>query len=226
MITTQDQEDLLRLVSQYLKRDIACVAIGGTAMMFYGYKNATKDIDLVFDSIEDRSVFIDAIRELGYREMSLKGVYDERRRANPDAPLMFSRGDERFDLFVASVFGFSITSDASFTQRHDFPERLTVKVLPKEQVMVLKAVTNREKDYEDIATIVKTEKGIDWSAIIAIVKEHISENEWLLLDLEETLQKLKSVTFIPEERFKELYEAQESVLKRREGPSPRPIGKR
>ncbi len=48
MINTEDQEALFTLISTYLKKNVTCYAIGGTAMMFYGYKTTTKDIDLVF----------------------------------------------------------------------------------------------------------------------------------------------------------------------------------
>lgn len=225
MITTKDQEDLLRLISQYLEREVTCVAIGGTAMIFHGYKNATKDIDLVFRSTEDRAAFIDAIRELGYREASVKGVYDARRQADPAVPLMFSRGDERFDLFVRSVFGFLIPDNPPLAQRHDFPQQLTVLVLPKEFLIILKAVTNREKDYEDIVTIVRTEKDLDWSQVTAIAKEHVKENRWLIVDIEAKLQRLKEVAFIPEKHFAELYVAQEEIIQK-ERDHKGPVGKK
>ena len=56
MINTKDQEHLFKLIADYLDKDITCIAIGGTAMMFAGYKTATKDIDLVFAS-EQGSAF-------------------------------------------------------------------------------------------------------------------------------------------------------------------------
>ena len=49
MIAYEDQMDLFRLVSRNIKRDLECYAFGGTAMMFYGYNDETKDIDLLFD---------------------------------------------------------------------------------------------------------------------------------------------------------------------------------
>ena len=44
MINTQDQDQLFKLISNYLDKDITCYALGGTAMMYYGFKNITKDI--------------------------------------------------------------------------------------------------------------------------------------------------------------------------------------
>ena len=154
MINTQDQEELLRLIADYLEDDIKCVAIGGTAMMFQGYKTTTKDIDLVFTNNSERNNFIRAIEKLGYTQRSLKFVYGENRLKNKNKPLLYSRGDERFDLFVKDVFGFEIEFE-KFVQRHDFigKKEIIVFTLSKEYLILLKAITNREKDYEDIETI-------------------------------------------------------------------------
>jgi hypothetical protein len=207
MIDVKDQEDLFSLISKYLTKDVSCYAIGGTAMMFYGYKTTTKDIDLVFTKKDERDIFIDAITELGYKETSLKGIYDEKRRADPTRPLLFSRGDERFDIFLKSVFGFTLDENLPVTQRHDYPQRLTINLLPKEHLILLKSITGRPKDFEDITSIIRVEKIIDWDALIdAAIGQ--TGNSWLLLDLEETLQKLKSVTPIPARHFKRLYKAQ------------------
>ncbi len=203
MINVKDQEDLFRLIADYLEKDLSCIAIGGTAMMFSGYKTTTKDIDLVFKDSNDRDIFIKAISELGYKEKSLINVYDEKRRELKSKPKMFSRGNERFDLFVKEVFGFEVNQD--IVQRADFlgKKELIIQIIGKEELVLLKAVTSREKDLEDIETIIKIEKNIDWNYIIEeVIKQN---NQWFILDLEETMQKLKKITFIPEKFFKRLH---------------------
>ena len=67
MINIKDQEDLFELISNYLEEDIICVAIGGTAMMFEGYKTTTKDIDLVLLSKADFDIVNSAITSAGYK---------------------------------------------------------------------------------------------------------------------------------------------------------------
>jgi len=202
MIDTKDQEELFRLIAEYLKRDITCTAIGGTAMMFLGYKNTTKDIDLVFKSDSDRQAFIDAIEQLGYKEKSSKEIYSK-----PNRPKIYSRGEERFDLFVKKVFGFEIRH--GFIQRQDFigKSELILQVLPKELLILLKAITGRERDQEDIETIIDIEKGIDWDLII---DEAIRQKQspWILIDLEEAMQGLKTKTFIKRKHFERIYKAQ------------------
>ena len=63
MITQEDQLKLFEFLSKEIKKDISCWAFGGTAMMFWGYKEETKDIDLLFDTHQDRDEFIDIINE-------------------------------------------------------------------------------------------------------------------------------------------------------------------
>lgn len=213
MINTKDQEQLFKLIADYLKKDIVCVAIGGTAMMFMGYKNTTKNIDLVFDSEKERDTFIAAIEELGYKEKPLADVYDEKRKKHSGKPRMYTRGDERFDLFVKDVFGYEISTSDEFTERRDYlgKNEFTIHLLAKEDLIVLKAITQREKDHEDIETIIKIEKDIDWSLVIEKTITQAKNNEWLLIDLERTLQELKEITFIPSKHFTKLYKAQEKL---------------
>ena len=206
MINTQDQEELFRLIADYLEKDVECLAIGGTAIMFHGYKSTTKDIDLVFKNKEDRSKFIRAIEKLGYAQKSLLLLYDEKRRTNKNKPVVYSRGDERFDLFVHDVFGFEIEF-GNFVQRHDYigNKELVIFTAPKEYLIILKAVTSREKDYEDIETIVKAEKNIDWKSIVELAATKRKQVPWILIDLEEKMQMLKKVAFIKKECFDLIY---------------------
>jgi len=72
MINKDDQDALFQLIARNLKKDVRCYAFGGNAMMYYGYKAATKDIDILFEKKEERDNFVDALRSLNYQKMSLK----------------------------------------------------------------------------------------------------------------------------------------------------------
>lgn len=212
MINTKDQEQLFKLIASYLKKDITCYAVGGTAMMFYGYKNTTKDIDLVFETKEDLDCFIEAIKELGYVEKSIKEVYGENKLRFKNKPKMFSRGEERFDLFLNEIFGFKFSKRFKdyVKQRRDFIDKkeLIINILPEEYLIILKSVTDREKDFEDIFEIVKQKKDINWDLVTDEAIEQRKNNEWILIDLEEKMQQLKKIVLIKEKYFKKLYKAQ------------------
>ncbi len=71
----------------------------------------------------------------------------------------------------------------------DFMIWLT-NTVPKELLIILKSVTNREKDFEDIESIVKTDKNIDWGFIVDKAIRMRKNNRWILIDLEENMKKL------------------------------------
>ena len=69
MINVKDQQDLLLAIANKLNRKLEGYAIGGTAMMFHGIKDTTKDIDLVFNNKKDSQEFEDAEISLSYQKM-------------------------------------------------------------------------------------------------------------------------------------------------------------
>ena len=104
MITYKDQDDLFKKISDNLKKDVECYAFGGTAMMFYGYKDDTKDIDLLFNTLEDRSEFIKVLENFGYEEFSPVKIYTPEKLRDEHKPVMYKIGDSRFALFVAIAY--------------------------------------------------------------------------------------------------------------------------
>lgn len=213
MIDLESQNDLFKLISSNLKRDLEVFAFGGTAMMYYGYKNATKDIDLYFKTENDRNEFIKAIEQLGYTKRSLKGVYTEEKQKSLGKPLMYVRDDERFDLFANKIISTTLVDDFDkrVYARHDFSmgkNVLIVNVLSKEDLIFLKSITERERDFDDILTIIEKEKTIDWDYItdIAIHQKKLG-NSWPILDLEKTMTKLREYTLIKKKYFDKLYDS-------------------
>jgi len=218
MIVHKDQLDLFRLISSIIKADIVCYAFGGTAMMFYGYKDQTKDIDLLFGTEADRKEFIKAIEILGYKETSPIKIYIPAKLKDKHAPIMYRRGESRFDLFVSKIFRTTISprmKDALYSV-HDFKGKhtLTIKVLKTEFIVLLKGITKREKDFEDILTIVKKEQDFDWQMLIdETIWQYMHKNEWALYDVERTLRELKKYVFIESNYLNQLYRTAEKKKK-------------
>lgn len=213
MIDIQTQTDLFKLISKNIKEDVTAFAFGGTAMMFYGYKNTTKDIDIIFKNEKDQMAFINAITKLGYEKRSLKGVYTDEKQKQKGKPVMYTRGDERFDIFLIKIFGTKLTEEMEkkIFARHDFMNKdaaLIMNVLSKEDIILLKAVTERERDFDDILTIIEKEKNIDWEYIIDnAIEQKKQGNSWAIIDLEKTMQKLREHTLLKKEYFDRLYNA-------------------
>ena len=211
MITNKDQEELFTLISKLLTRDVTCYAFGGNAMMYYGYKDETKDVDILFETEEERTEFGNILKELGYTETSPITIYIPEKLKDRRKPLMFKHDNGgRFDLFVEKIFQTLLSPQMKedLFAVHEFKGKhtLLVKVLHKEHIVLLKSVTNRENDFRDIRTIISQDKDFNWQYLIEEVSWQYEHGDgWVLLDVEKMMQELKEYVFIPEKWFKGLY---------------------
>ncbi|MCK5283467.1 MAG: hypothetical protein KAK00_08740 [Nanoarchaeota archaeon] len=163
MINIDQQQKLLLNVSRRLTKKITAYAIGGTAMMFLGFKDTTLDIDIVFENVGDRNVFKEAVKSLGYLEMDAIKVYGVKR----NQPQMLKLNDERFDLFVVQVidFIFSEGMRKRAEQIHQFEDTLILKIADPHDIILMKCATDRLKDKDDARRIINATK-INWDIII------------------------------------------------------------
>ncbi|MFT4313388.1 MAG: DUF6036 family nucleotidyltransferase [Candidatus Woesearchaeota archaeon] len=120
---------------------------------------------------------------------------------------MYKLKDERFDLFAQKIFRFHISPKYKerITQIQEFKDTFSLKiyVISHEDLVLLKSLTDRENDFEDILTILENTNDFDWKYVIETAKKQ--EDNWVVLDLEQTLQKLKIHVEIPREYFDLLY---------------------
>jgi len=213
MITIDQQQKLLLNVARRLARTITVYAIGGTAMMFLGFKDATVDIDLVFEKEKDRDVFKEAVESLGYLEMDAIKVYGAKR----NIPQMFKLDDERFDLFVVEVVDF-IFSDTMRTRAeaiHQFEGTLILKIADPHDLILMKCATDRIKDKDDARRIINSTT-INWEIIIAEAKKQIElGKERAAFDLGCFLEDLKNEMNVdlPPEVLDTLFEIVEKQAK-------------
>ena len=212
MITYKDQMDFFRIISNNLENNVECYAFGGTAMMFYGYKDETKDIDLLFESEALRKIFIDAIVKLGFEETSPIKIYIPEKLRYKGKPLMFRRDEFRLDLFAKEIFRTKLSErmKADKFAVHEFRENKTlmINVLKTEHIAYLKAITERDRDFEDILTIIRKDKSFDWHYFIhETIWQHEHGDSWALLDVEKTILELKKYILIEEKYLKQLYSA-------------------
>ncbi len=167
MITIREQEILFLDISRKLKKTITCYAIGGTAMMFLGLKINTKDIDLIFETEEERKIFSKVLEKLEFRKLDSIILYGKK----PNQPELMQRGEERIDLFTTEVisFIFSENSKKRAEKTHQFGENLIIKIANVHDIILMKHATDRLKDIEDIKSILDKEN-INWDIILEEVK--------------------------------------------------------
>jgi len=189
MISIETQQRLLLNIAQKLSKHITVYAIGGTAMMFHGIKDATLDVDIVFENMKDREIFKKTLTVLGYKGMDAFRVYGGKK----DPPEMFTLGNERFDLFVVDVidFVFSKTMQERASATHQFGDTLSLKIADVHDIILMKCATDRLKDKDDARKIIES-KIINWQILVDEAKNQVKlGRERALFDLGDFLEQLK-----------------------------------
>ncbi len=171
MISVERKQRLLLNISKEIKKPVTTYAVGGTAMMFLGLKEATLDIDLVFSDVESKETFRKAAEALGYRKMDAIKIYG----AKHNVPDMLTLGDERFDLFVVDVidFAFSENMRARAVDTHQFGDTLILKIANPHDIILMKCATDRLKDKDDANAIIRNTT-IDWDVIIKEAQHQVT----------------------------------------------------
>lgn len=190
MISVEDQRNLFVELGNKLPREITVYAIGGTAMMFSGFKDATLDIDLVFTQKDDRNIFKEVAKSLGYKEMDSVIVYGVKN----NHPEMIKVGDSRLDLFLLDVIDYTFSEGMQKRANavHQFGKNLKIKIADKHDIIVMKSATRRAKDEEDIVGIIKSSE-INWGVIIEEAKTQFAlGRDHVFLDMGSLVEKLTS----------------------------------
>lgn len=219
MIDLKGQIQLFSIIGKILKNRAECTVIGGSAMLFYGAKENTKDVDLVFMKEDDFNAVKNALYESGFDEKKQFKIFRHHDIAET-TPVMMEGRETRFDLFYREVICFKMTDSilSRVKEEHEF-SNLTVKVIAPEDIILLKCATEREKDRVDALELIK-KFNIDWNIIIEESQYQTKLGEMLfpvyLFDfLSELKEDLKAE--IPKEVIKEIMKigerAMENLLK-------------
>lgn len=173
MTGVKEQLDLFKLIGSQLKKRVECYVIGGSAMLFYGFKTVTKDIDLVFTSKEERKRLINVLKEMGFAQKpqisKQAGSQHKQTFEEPQAVLM-ERKETRLDLFLNDIVTTKLSPGmiGRVAERHDF-ENLIVGAVSPEDIIVLKCATDRAGDRKDAVDIIGSRE-INWDIILEEAK--------------------------------------------------------
>ena len=173
------KEYLLKTFSKMgAKLDMNVVAFvpGGGAMCFREQKEGTKDLDLVFLETEDAKAFAECAKKIGFlrpprleSEYQLMNAYD----------ILENADGFRLDIFSKTVC--NALSLSAGMQRRAEPlgmfGKLEVVLVSNEDVVLFKGITERARDADDIAAVVRSAR-IDWKVILEECKAQSMEHKW------------------------------------------------
>ncbi|HLC73381.1 hypothetical protein J4416_00450 [Candidatus Pacearchaeota archaeon] len=204
MIDIRQQEEMFIAIGNMLHRKVEAYAIGETALMLMSVKNSTLDMDIVFDKIEDRLEFYNVLKKLGAKESDVTLVYG----LKSNTPLMLEFANCRFDMFMNKIVSsyFSDPMKERAKQTHEFG-KLIIKVADPNDILIMKSVTSREKDINDIIAIVN-KSHVNWNILVSEAEEQVRlGNETAIIGLGEKLEKLsnRKIISIPKDVLDKLW---------------------
>lgn len=158
-------EGELRRLGDALARPVRLHVIGGAAMAFRGLKASTKDIDVVVDSEAESDALVTGLLGIGYADSS--DLPEPYRRMGARHVLANADGFD-WDVFVHEVVGFEF-SDRMRGRVEPWMTsgQLTVLAAAPEDIFAFKALTERERDRDDMNALFTS--GVDQ----AIVREEV-----------------------------------------------------
>ena len=155
----------LRLVSDKLASKTTLYVAGGTVMAIAGLKEGTKDVDVAVESPGDLQGLKKALLASGYSKpgKALEVAY----RLMQARAVLENKDGFRWDVFEKVVAGKFHLSPGMKKRARNYElssEKLAVRLLSMEDVFLMKSVTEREGDLEDMSKIAQS--GIDWDTIV------------------------------------------------------------
>ena len=152
----------LSTIAEHLKEEVDIYLIGGGAMMFYGLKPATKDIDIVVLDSKTLSKFISAAEKAGI--ILAENIGDEYKNIGASMIMVADSGIQ-LDLFNRVVCNALEVKETVVARANHYRDlgKLHLYLMSPEDIVLFKGITEREADLEDIRTLI--EMGINWEIV-------------------------------------------------------------
>ncbi|MBO3799295.1 MAG: helix-turn-helix domain-containing protein [Thermoproteota archaeon] len=188
---------VLNMLGEKLDAVASAYLFGGANLMLRGLKSATKDIDLVVDDEESFLKLRNALLKLSFRMLSEKELTVTDKRLNPSG-IFTAQELPRFDVFTKAICNaFMLSEDMKKRSEVKIFGKLKLHLISLEDVFLLKSITGRGGDLEDMAIIVRRTGSLDWNTVLETyfkqekdIKRHLCFN---MLDNVELLQEKEGI---------------------------------
>jgi len=158
-------ESLQKLISRFNHRG---VVIGGIAASILGEARYTEDLDAMFLlSVKDVSQFLEAAKQEGIESR----INDAEGFAKKNRILLLRHMITNTNIDISLGI---LTFEEEVVERsvlHEFDEALQIRLPSPEDLIIMKAIAHRPKDYEDIRTLVIKYQDLDYKRIERWVKD-------------------------------------------------------
>ena len=146
----EEINELFEQLGQVLEQKVEALLIGGAVMLELGLKDATKDIDVVCRSEEDKERLLAAAKALGFEI-----VGPEKRHERLGVKRLAVKGGRNLDVFAGRIsydFDLSEAMWQRATRIRSFGG-LVVRDASLEDIFIMKLIANRPGDAKDCAAL-------------------------------------------------------------------------
>ncbi|GEM_PF-256944 len=151
-------------IGRNLDRPVEMYLLGGENMRLKELKSRTKDCDAVLrDGIAFKRIK-DALTKMGYKPLGSDYFSEDDKRIDPSAILVHSHRS-RMDLFTELIANKLYLSEG-MVKRSEIRQfgKLKLGIMSNEDVFLLKSLTDRDGDIEDIAKLAQSQ-GFNWDVV-------------------------------------------------------------
>ena len=156
----EEINELFEQLGQVLVQKVEALLIGGAVMLELGLKDATKDIDVVCRSEEDKERLLAAAKALGFEI-----VGPEKRHERLGVSRLAVKGGRNLDIFAGRIsYDFDL-SEAMWQRAKRVRSfgSLVVRDASMEDIFIMKLIANRPGDAPDCSNLVIA--GLDFDAV-------------------------------------------------------------
>ena len=156
----EEINELFEQLGQFLEQRVEALLIGGAVMLELGLKDATKDIDVVCRSEEDKDRLLAAVKALGFEI-----VGPEKRHERLGVNRLAVKGGRNLDIFAGRIsydFDLSEAMWQRATRIWSFGS-LVIRDASMEDIFIMKLIANRPGDAPDCFNLVIA--GLDFDAV-------------------------------------------------------------
>ena len=156
---------LFKDIGKHLERSVEMYLLGGENMRLKGLKNLTKDCDIVVRDNTSFRLVKGALLKMNYEPLVNEYFSEDDKRINPSA-ILVHQYRSRMDLFTEQIANKLYLSEGMIrrAELQQF-DRLKLGILSNEDVFLLKSLTEREGDIEDMAKLAQS-PGFSWNVIV------------------------------------------------------------
>jgi len=148
-----------------LSVNVQVYLFGGENMRIKNLKSSTKDCDIVIIDKKSYTAVIKVLKKLNFRSINQTKLSSDDLRISPSDILINQQSHSRIDIFNKKIMRkFILSQRMKRRAKIETYGKLKLAILQNEDVFLLKGITQREGDIQDMSILVQSSK-FNWNIV-------------------------------------------------------------